>query len=175
MDQWLQSSGGGSVFAGLASVSFGNATPAWAQSHFTSSVASCFVGTTFAAEVLTDVSADASIVAAFDPTCLANSFDTSGVMSAFTTALVANPDMADLSISLDDSWVLNCASVGTIVASAAAAEGVALSASTVACLDAEFRSAGLVSGLINGTADSEAVGLSTIACLSNQEAALILG
>ncbi len=175
MNQWLESSGGGSVLAGLASVGFGHATPAWAQGHFTSSIAACFVGASFAAEVLDDVAADSSIGAAFDATCLANSFDASGVIYGYAAALASTPDAAGLSISLDDAWVLNCASVGTIVASAAAAEGVALSASTVACLDAEFRAAGLVSGIIDGTADTEAVGLSTIACLSNEEAALILG
>lgn len=175
MNQWLQSTGGGSVFAGLASVNFGQATPTWAQDYLASSITSCFVGASFAAEVLADVSADPSIVAAFDANCLATSFDSSGVMATYLATLIAAPTAADLSIGLDDAWVLNCASVGTIVASAAAAEGIALSASTVACLDAEFRSAGLVSGLINGTADSEAVGISTIACLSNEEAALILG
>lgn len=174
LNEWLASSGGGAVFTGLASISFGQSTPTWAQPHLTSSLQSCFGGASFAAQVMADVAADPTLTAAFDSQCLATSFEASGVLANVAQWLATDPVNASLSISMSDSWVMSCANVGRVVAAAAAAEGVALSANTVACLDAELTSSGLASQLLAGTADSDAVGIATISCLTNDEAAALL-
>ncbi|MEM7093116.1 MAG: hypothetical protein AAF567_08935 [Actinomycetota bacterium] len=174
MNQWLASTGGGAVFTGLASVTFGHATPNWAYGHFTASIASCFVGTTFASEVMSDVAADPSLVVAFDASCLATGFDASNTIENYAAALAATPDSATLNVGLGDTWVVGCANLGRLVASAAAVEGVVLSESTIACLDTELRAAGLVDGLLNGTADTTDVGIATISCLTDAEAAVLL-
>lgn len=174
MNEWLASSGGGSVFTGLAAITFDQATPAWAQPHLTSSIQSCFSGASFAAQVMANVASDPTLSAAFDAGCLASSFESSGTLAGFAQRLAADPANATLSITMSDGWVLSCANVGRVVAAAAAADGVALSAPTVACLDAELSSSGLAAQLLAGTADSDAVGIATIGCLTNDEAAALL-
>ena len=66
MNGWLESTGGGAVFTGLASVGFGQPTPSWAQGHFASAITNCFSGYAFASEVIADVSADPTLAGAFD-------------------------------------------------------------------------------------------------------------
>ena len=174
LDAWLESSGGGSVFVGLASIGRGQSTPAWAQPHLVDALDACFVGASFAADVMAVVSADPSLSGAFDAGCLATSFDTSGTMRAFAQALASNPATATLYVGLDDPWVLSCANVGQMVAVAAAADGVALSAPTIGCIDSELKGTGVVAGLVAGTADADAVGIATIACLTDAEATALL-
>lgn len=175
MNAWLESSGGGSVFVGLASVGWGQSTPAWAQAHFVDALDSCFTGASFAADVMSVVSADGSLTGAFDAACLATSFDSSGTLRSFAQSLASHPASATIPVSLSDSWVLNCANVGQMVAVAAAADGVALSGSTISCIDSELKGTGVVAGLVAGTADTDAVGIATIACLTDAEASALLG
>lgn len=175
MNAWLESSGGGSVFVGLASIGWGQPVPAWAQPHFVDALDSCFTGASFAADVMSVVSADSSLTGAFDAPCLANSFDSSGALRSFAQALANDPVNAAIPVSLSDAWVLSCANVGQMVAVAAAAEGVGLSGATISCIDSELKDTGVVAGLIAGTADTDAVGIATIGCLTNAEATALLG
>lgn len=175
MNAWLESSGGGSVLVGLVSIGWAQATPAWAQQHLVGALSACFTGPSFAAEVTTVVAADPTLNGAFDATCLASSFDMVGPLRTFAQLLADNPSSATLSIELSDPWVLQCAHPGQMVAAAAAAEGVSLGSATVACIDAELINSGLVAQLLAGTADTDAVGVATIACLTNDEASALLG
>ena len=175
MNAWLESSGGGSVFVGLASIGLSQPTPAWAQSHLVDALAGCFTGASFAADVMSVVSTDRSLNGAFDSACLATSFDSSGTMRSYAQALASDPTTADLYVSLGDTWVLNCANVGQMVAAAAAADGVPLSSPTISCIDSELKNAGAIAQLVAGTADTDAVGIATIACLTDDEAIALLG
>ena len=175
LDAWLQSSGGGSVFVGLASIGWSQPTPSWAQGHLIDALDSCLGGVSFAADVMSVVSVDPSLSGAFDASCLAASFDASGTLRSYAQMLATQPANAALYVSLSDQWVLNCANVGQMVAAAAAADGVALSSSTIACIDSELTSAGVLSALVAGTADTDAVGIATISCLTDVEAAALLG
>jgi hypothetical protein len=175
MTAWLESSGGGSVFVGLVSIGWGQPTPSWAQPHLVDALDGCFTGASFAADVMSVVSIDSSLNGAFDSACLATSFDSSGTMRSYAQALVLDPPTAALSISLGDTWVLNCANVGQMVAAAAAADGVPLSSPTISCIDSELKNAGAIAELVAGTADTDAVGIATIACLTDTEATALLG
>ena len=163
------------MLVGLSSVGWGQATPAWAQSHFVDALDACFTGAAFAADVMSAVSADASLAGAFDSTCLAQSFDASATLRTFAQSLATAPQQATLDVSLSDPWVLSCANVGQMVAAAAAADGVALSAPTIYCIDSELRGTGIVAQILDGTADTNAVGLATISCLTATEASALLG
>ena len=175
LNAWLASSGGGSVFVGLTSIGWQQATPAWAQAHLVDALDSCFTGASFAADVLAVVAGNPSLVGAFDATCLATSFDNSGSLRGLAQSLANDPASATLYVSLSDAWVLNCANVGQMVAAAAAADGVNLSAATISCIDTELATTGAVAALVAGTADTDAVGLATIACLTDAEASALLG
>jgi hypothetical protein len=175
MNAWLESSGGGSVLVGLASIGWSQPTPTWAQPHLVNALDGCFTGASFAADVMSVVSTDSSLTGAFDAVCLATSFDSSGTMRSYAQALASAPMTAVLSMSLGDTWVLNCANVGQMVAAAAAADGVPLSSPTISCIDSELKKTGVIAQLVEGTADTDAVGIATIACLTNAEATALLG
>jgi hypothetical protein len=175
MNAWLESSGGGSVFVGLASIGWSQPTPSWAQPHLVDALDGCFTGASFAADVMSVVSTDSALNSAFDAGCLATSFDSSGTMRSYAHALASAPMTAVLSVSLGDTWVLNCANVGQMVAAAAAADGVALSSPTISCIDSELNNTGAIAQLVAGTADTNAVGIATIACLTDSEATALFG
>lgn len=174
LNGWLGSGHGGSVFVGLASIGSGQGTPAWAQQDIVNALTTCFVGASFAGDVMNAVAQNPSLSGAFDSGCLATSFDGSGTLRGYAQSLTADPVSASMSISLGDAWVLSCANVGKVVAAAAAADEVVLSTATIACIDSELKAAGVVAQLIAGTADADAVGVATIACLTSAEAIALL-
>lgn len=163
----LTSADGGKLFVALSAVGQEVPVPEDLRPSFVGAMDSCLGASVMADAIVAEAELDPAMVGVFDRDCLVAEFEASGSINAIWEQVAIDPSRLDTFDAGADAAVaatVQCASMGAIVAAAAAEDGIEFSADTIACIDEKAAEVDIT--------DAEAedgFGVAMLSCLSEDE------
>jgi len=160
------------VILGLAALGNDQAAPSDAQTAVVDAMVQCFPASFFGAIITAEALADPTLAQALDPACIDEGFGVE-TMRPLWELLVQNPELDFEALDpaatgpLVDA-VFDCLSFGRIIAGQAATAGVAISDSTVRCIDERLESVDLLAE-VGANGDTSATRDAVVECLTPDE------
>ncbi|MCP3909918.1 MAG: hypothetical protein GY713_03090 [Actinomycetia bacterium] len=177
----IAGSEGSLVLAGLAALGNDTAPEPKMKGPVVDLLDDCVPGSLFADVMVAEFATDPTLVDAVDGACISAAYATESSMRPMWEAMVDSPelDLEDLPPKAFEAVVaplLGCISFGTVIAAGAVSDGLALSPETIACIDDEIRSSGLLETfLVGDEPDEDALVLATVGCMSSEELQQVSG
>jgi len=168
LNEQLTSDNGGRLLVALSSVAQERPVPEPLRPLFVDAMDGCHGAEAMADLILAEAESDPAMASAFDRDCLVSEFEQSGSMRTIWEQVAVDPTQMegaafDVGAEIAISATINCGSMGSVMAAAAAEEGLELSEESIACIDESAE------GLDLTDATEEDFGIAMLACLSQDE------
>lgn len=172
LNELLVSEGGGRLFVALAALGEQVPVPEALRPLFVDSMDDCLGASVMADAIVGEAELDPAMVGVFDRDCLEREFEETGSIRAIWEQVAEDPqvDANNAGAEAAVGPTVRCASMGAIIAAAAAEEGVDLGPETIACIDEKAQSIDMTDA-----AAEDDFGVAMLSCMSEDELGEFVG